>query len=206
MTNTLTPSVRNITRVFRSADAYVIESAGAWYSDAYTVAESLAARYGLTVEAAVGVIAVLSPMNSWGNNVNLAARIIAGGGSITTGGLSANIAKANRIILGESPESVVSGQKVSNFYRSILTRGAEGVTVDRHAFDIAVGVRHTDETRPGIGKAVYALITDHYTRAARILSKEYGMELTPGMVQSVTWVAWRARYWAVGAFDNHAAV
>lgn len=206
MTNSLTPSVRNITRVFRTADAYQIDSAAQWYSDAYEIADAFAVKYGLTVETTAAVIAVLSPMNAWGNNVNLAARILAQGGHATGGGLPANIAKANRLILGESPETVVGGLKVTNFYRSILTRGAEGVTIDRHAFDIAVNVRHTDADRPGIPKSLYASITGMYERAARILSKEYGRELTAGQVQSVTWMVWRARFWAVGAFDGHAAI
>lgn len=206
MTKTLTPSTRNITRVFRTASAYQIESAAQWYSDAYEVADALAVKHGLTVETTAAIIAVLSPMNSWGNNINLAARIIAGKGEITTGGLPANIAKANRLIKGESPSSVVGGQKVTNFYRSILTRGAEGVTIDRHAFDIAVNTRHTDATRPGISKSLYAAISAMYTRAAVILSRETGMAITAGQVQSVTWMAWRARYWADGAFDQHAAI
>ena len=206
MTNTLTPNVRNITRVFRTADAYQIESAAQWYSDAYEVAEAFAAKYSMTVEATAAVIAVLSPMNAWGNNVNLAARILAQGGHAAGGGLPANIAKANRIILGESPETVVGGRKVTNFYRSILTKGAEGLTVDRHAFDIAVNVRHTDADRPGISKGMYAAVTDAYGRAARILSREYGIPLTAGQVQSVTWMTWRARYWAPGAFDAHAVI
>lgn len=203
MTKTATPSVRNITRVFRSADAYQIESAAQWYADAYDIADALAVKHGLTVDAVAAVIAVLSPMNSWGNNVNLAARLIAGKGEITSGGIPANVAKANRIIKGEQPASVVGGQKVTNFYLSILTRGERGLTVDRHAFDIAVNTRHTDANRPGIGKRIYAEISAMYARAAVILSKEYGQTITAGQVQSVTWMVWRERYWARGAWDSH---
>jgi hypothetical protein len=203
---TPTPSTRNITKVFRSADAYQIDSAAQWYSDAYEIAAAFAAKHDMTVEATAAVIAVLSPMQAWGNNVNLAARILVGAGTVTTGGLSANVAKANRIILGESPSTVVGGQKVTNFYRSILTKGAEGLTVDRHAFDIAVGVRHGDKNRPGISKGMYATIEDMYRRAARILSKEYGRVLTPGAVQSVTWMVHREKYWARGAWDTHEAI
>lgn len=206
MTTTQTPSVRNITRVFRSADAYQIDSAAQWYSDAYETASAFAAKHSLSVETCAAVIAVLSPMNSWGNNINLAARILSQGGHATGGGLPANVAKANRLILGESPESVVGGQKVTNFYRSIVTRGAEGLTVDRHAYDIAVNVRNSDATRPGISKGLYGQITGMYERAAKILSKEYGQTFTPGQIQSVTWMVHRAKYWAAGAWDGHAAI
>jgi len=202
MTNHI-PSVRNITRVFRTADAYQIATAGQWYSDAYAIADALAVKHGLRVDTVVAVIAVLSPMNAWGNNINLSARVIEGKGTLTTGGLPANIAKANRLILGESPDAVIGGQKVKNFYLSILTRGEFGLTVDRHAYDIAVNTRHTDATRPGISKGLYATITAMYERAATILSKEYGQTFTAGQTQAVTWTTWRGRYWAVGAWDNH---
>ncbi len=192
--------------MFRTAEPYQIESAAQWYSDAYTVADALAAKFGVSVETAVGVIAVLSPMNSWGNNINLAGRIMAQGGHATGGGLPANVAKANRLMLGESPAVVVGGQKVTNFYKSILTRGAEGVTIDRHAFDIATNTRHTDANRPGISKSLYSTISDMYTRAASILSAEHAREITAGQVQSVTWMVWRARYWAAGAWDGHTAI
>lgn len=206
MTKTLTPSVRNITRVFRTAEAYQIDSAAQWYADAYGIADALALKHGLSVETTAAVIAVLSPMNSWGNNINLASRILDAKGFAVGGGLPANIAKANRLILGESPSTVIGGLKVTNFYLSILTGGAQGITVDRHAFDIAVNTRHTDAERPGITKGLYNSISDMYSRAATILSKELGRPLTAGQVQSVTWMVWRARYWAEGAFDKHVAI
>ena len=90
---------------------------------------------------------------------------------------------------------VIAGQKVSAFYRNILSAGTDaGVTVDRHAIDVAYGIRHAEQERPQPGKAAYATISEAYTRAARILSRETGEHVTPAQIQAVTWTTWRARH------------
>lgn len=203
----LTPRVQHVTRVFRAATPIEIEEGAAWYTDANNIASAFAGKYGVTISQAAGVIAAVSPMLGWGTNVNLAGRILAAGGTLTTGGLTKNIAKANRIIAGEDPMAVfATSLKVRNFYLSIITKGADGVTIDRHAYDIAVNKRHTDDTRPGLTPKRYAEAQAVYTRAAEILSEETGVPLTAGQVQSVTWELWRRRFWAKGAFDGHTEI
>ena len=64
--------------------------------------------------------------------------------------------------------------------------------VDRHAWDIYTNTR-LNPTR--VTDKRYREAADAYRRAAKILGT------TPSRVQSVTWVAWRRRYWAEGAFD-----
>lgn len=195
---------RNITAVFRSADADLIAEGIAWYADARLIADALAAKHAVPVHVAAGVLAALSPLNSWGNNVNIAARMLASGGTLDRGYLGANLAKARRI-MADGTLDALGGLKVNNFYLSIITGGAEGVTIDRHAWCIA----HNDRTRtnsiPKLSAKRYAEIADKYRRAAVILSREYGMPLSPAVVQAVTWVVWRRRYWGAGAFDTYNA-
>lgn len=193
---------RNITAVFRSADADLIAEGIAWYENARLVAEALAAKNAVPVHVAAGVLAALSPLNSWGNNVNLAARMLASGGTLDRGYLSANLAKARRI-MAEGNLSALGGLKVNNFYLSIISGGAEGVTIDRHAYCIAVNDRSVTNKIPSLTPKRYAEIVERYQRAALILSREYGMPLSPAVVQAVTWVVWRRRYWGAGAFDNY---
>lgn len=193
---------RNITAVFRTADAALIEEGIAWYSDAKLIAEAFAAKHALPVHVTAGVLAALSPLNAWGNNVNLAARMLASGGTMTHGYLHTNLAKARRII-AEGNVDALGGLKVSNFYASILSGGAEGVTIDRHAWCIAHNDRSKSNKIPNLTPKRYAEIAERYVRAARILSREYDMPLTPAIVQAVTWVVWRRRYWGAGAFDSY---
>ena len=195
-----TPTTRNVTRLFRKATLEQIVEGAAWYSNAYQIASTFASRYNVPVSVAAGVIAAVSPLNSWGANVRLAERIIAAGG-LDAGYLKVGLDKAKRILKGESVLDVLKSDKVSNFYLSIITAGAEGVCVDRHAFSLAVNHRFVEGNIPGLSGKRYAATAECYTRAAAILSKEYGMPISAAQVQSVTWVLWKNLYWAEGAFD-----
>lgn len=193
---------RNITAVFRSADAALIEEGIAWYSDARLIAEAFAAKHHVSLTVSAGVLAALSPLNSWGSNVNIAARMLASGGTLERGYLHANLAKARRI-MAEGTVDALGGLKVNNFYASIISGGAEGVTIDRHAWCIAHNDRSKSNNIPSLSPKRYAEIAERYERAARILSREYDMPLSAAVVQAVTWVVWRRRYWGAGAFDNY---
>lgn len=210
MTKKLTPRevpmTRNINRVFRSASAEQIAAGADWYVDANLVAKNFAAAHNLTVEQTAGIIAALSPLNSWGNNINLAARLIDAGG-LTAGYLSNGLNKANAILAGEDPETLLTSNKVGAFYAAIVTAGKTNkVTVDRHAHDIAVGERYSDDSRPSIGNKLYREIEAAYIRSAKILSKETGIDLSAVQVQAITWITWRRRFWSDGAFDGFTAV
>ena len=205
MTNTHVPQTRHITRLFRTATPEQIVAGAAWYEDAHEVATALATKNGVTLEVAAGVLAALSPLQSWGANVNLAARFLAAGG-LHAGYLSVGLAKARAILAGADPVVTLAGDKTVNFYKSIVTRGREGVTIDRHAWSLAVNVRYAEGNIPTIKGKRYAHAVEAYKRAARILSREYGIEITPAQVQAVTWVLWRNKFWSVGAFDSHVEV
>lgn len=197
-----TPTTRNVTRVFRTATVEQIAAGADWYRDAHEIATALAVKNGITVEVAAGVIAALSPLQSWGANINLAARFLAAGG-LDAGYLSLGLAKGRAILKGAPIEHTLRGDKIRNFFRSIITEGAEGVCIDRHSYSVAVNERSFDTTMPKLKGASYERVAECYRRAAKILSNEYETVLTPAQIQAVTWVQWRRRYWAEGAFDGH---
>lgn len=193
-------STRNITRLFRSASPERLARGLAWYGDAREVATALAVKNDVSVATASGVIAALSPLNSWGANVNLAARLLASGG-LTEGYLKVGLAKANAILAGSDPLDVLRSDKVRNFYLCIESGGDTGaVCVDRHAYSLAVDVRFEGETMPSLSAGRYAAVSAAYGRAAARL------DVSAARVQAVTWLEWRARFWADGAFDRHTAV
>ena len=122
------------------------------------------------------------------------------------------LAKAARILAGESPEAVFESRtyyKVANFYRGIMSNGREGVCVDRHAWDVYTGIRHCDSAhesttlpvRPNVAGKRYMEAHAAYTEAAQIISEREGREVSGCEVQAVTWIVWRRRYWGEGAFD-----
>lgn len=205
MTDTFTPSVRNITRLFRTATPEQIQSGADWYADAHRIAVGFSPLYSVTYEQAAGVIAATSPLQSWGANVNLAARILeanALGETLRSGYLSVGLDKAARILAGEDIETVLNGDKITNFYRGILTSGREGVCIDRHSWSLAVNHRYPEGTIPNLKGKRYALAVEAHVKAAKILSKEYNMEITPAQTQAVCWILWRRLWWSEGAFDG----
>ena len=187
MSQAHTPTVRNITRAFRAASDFERSSGMSWYDDQREFARSLTGD--LTTGA--GIVAALSPMTSWPENVKKSRLVVSTG---TAYGLAANAAKAKRICDGEHPLSVLSGPKVTAFYLNLMgEHSIDTVTVDRHAADIAVGHVMTDDERSSVigTKKKYASVAAMYIRAAAILSKEYNEPISPAQVQAVTWVYWR---------------
>lgn len=182
----MTPTVENVLAIYRAADADSIREGLSWYLDAHNYARHLAAEYAIEVEQAAGIIAALSPMNGWENNKRKAHDLIAtrNGANI---GLRKNVEKALKILAGDNPLDILKGDKVTAFYRTILDPfGDIDPVIDRHAFDIAVGMRTDDRTRGALSnKGVYGQFAAVYREAARQAG------IGSAQMQAVTWVMWR---------------
>lgn len=156
-----------------------------WYAQAHEHAQRLADRYGVTDREAAGVIAALSPQMSWTDNLREADRLLRTGGAKH---LSRNVAKARAIVHGADPITVLGGNKVRSFFDNIADPDrSNAVTVDRHAFDIALGTIGDpiarSRTLERVG--VYAFISEAY----RVVAADLGLK--PHQVQAATWVAHR---------------
>lgn len=161
-----------------------------WYDSAREFAQSLTGD----LHVGAGIVAALSPMTSWPENVKKARLLVETG---HTYGLTANTVKAQRILAGEDSEAVLSGPKVRAFFYNIAgIDTVESVTVDRHAADIACGRTMSDSERSAVigTPKRYKAVAEMYMRAARILSREYGMHITASQVQAVTWTTWRRNH------------
>jgi hypothetical protein len=203
MTTHTTPHTRNITRVARVAFMRGVPLADqTWYHEAYALCRDMAATYDLPTYRVAAVVAALSPRLGWGPNIRLAERMLASGGTLANGALGNSLRAARDVYaMDGDPLERLTSRKVGNFYRAIISRGADGIVIDRHAYDVAVGHRHSDATRPSLTPLQYDRVAECYRRAARILSAEIGRPLSPSDVQAACWVEWRRRYWAEGAYD-----
>jgi hypothetical protein len=197
---------QNVTKAFRAASTADRADGVTWYPRARALARELDPADPVRGAA---VIAVLSPMLAWPRNVKLAREAyaimrpylgtvhpFASPAMLASrlGCLRGSATKAFRILAGEAPENVVGGQKVTSFFNNIVDPAADpGVTVDRHAIDIAFGkVMSDDERSKAIaGKNGYDNLAKLYKNASKVLSKELGVYITPNQVQAVTWVYWR---------------
>jgi hypothetical protein len=207
----------HIVAAWREATPAQFDKGTGWYRAARVIALQFAYKYDVSVEVAAGVIAATSPNNSWTANLKVAEKILFHRSAEYThrGYLGTGLAKARRILAGESPETALESKtyyKVLNFYRGIMSGGVEGVCVDRHAYDIATGQRHTEDrtggvdlpVRPNVSGKRYREVAQAYYDAARLLSIEEGRVITGCEVQAVTWIVQRDRFWSDGAFDPQA--
>lgn len=179
------PTTSNVLRVFDAATPEQMRAGLSWYADANALALELDPS---DPRRAAAVIAVLSPLKQWSENVRLARKAYENGG-LKGGTLSAHVDKVNRLFNGEAVDSVVSGEKVTAFFNGIASNGTtDEVCIDRHAFDVAVGRRNTENGRGQVqrrGAGGYAACARAYVRAAK------ARNVSAAQMQAVCWVVWR---------------
>jgi len=196
-----TIGTRNIIAVYALATSGERVIGCEWYNRANRVAATIAAEHGISLEAAAGVIAALSPNNRWERNIVDAENVIR---AYSIGGAeeAAHVkvctygkmrAKAIQILGAWDSHGdhvkILNGRKITAFYECIIGR-TDAVCIDGHAYSIWFGDRLTMKQVPNIGKKLYAEIVSDYVEAARILSAN-GTSVTAFEVQAITWCAWR---------------
>lgn len=192
--------VENIKNKYRQATPEFKEGGHQWYEKAHETAAKLGRG---DVRRGAGVIAALSPLSDWDRNVR-EAKELTKTGTVKSALLPANVEKARRIHEGEDPEAVLGGHKVTNFFHNIHDPSSpHAVTIDRHAYDIAIGRpfvgvgkgKKSAEPRPSgsmsqdIGLSSLGRYK-HFVRAYQSAAGELGVEL-PHQVQATTWVTHR---------------
>jgi len=182
------PSADNILRVLGLASPVEVEEGLAWYQTAHTFAVGLSRRYLVSIRSAANVIALSSVQVTWERNQMIAdtylrTRSAEGLGFRSLQGrlaLAASGASLDRICSTDAP-------KIKAFAECIARPStSESVTIDRHAIDVADGVRHTVAARPKVGRAgPYSVYEDAYREAAT------HTPYTAVELQAVTWVVQR---------------
>jgi hypothetical protein len=196
-------NTRNIAAMLQLATAADIHEGKEWYDRAYKYALRLIHTYPITMGQAVGVIAALSPNNKWERNCQDADRLIdtfIQGGDLSLCKVCTygkNKQKAIDILSLESAdaeaiEGILSGQKITAFYRSIMGHD-DAVCVDGHAYSVYMGQRIPTSRTPSISPALYKAIARSYRLVADRSVELCGESLTPVQVQAITWVTFRRR-------------
>jgi hypothetical protein len=197
-----TPSVENILAVYRGARADHIRFGLSWYAFTNREAMRMGGGRAQHLNRNAGIIAALSPLNKWDNNIRKAREVVSKRGRIAVVkgqpngiGLGNNVSKAIAIYKGADPADVLNGDKVNAFYRSIVNPSGDiRPTIDRHAFDIAVGERTNEKRRGALSrKGVYEDFADAYREAAKFAG------IGAPQMQAITWVTWRE---AIGIVED----
>lgn len=176
------PNVDNIIDVYRRATVEQFLEGKNWYPSALKLSRELDPE---NVNRAAGIIAAFSPQCPWWRNVELVKRIYATGEA--TGHTGVQCAKAQAIFEGADPAIVLGGKKTTNFYHNIVSPlDSSTVTIDGHAFDIAIGMQTGEWARKSLQrKGVYERFADAYRHAAILFN------IPAPTMQAVTWVRWR---------------
>lgn len=195
--------VENIINKYREASPSFMEGGHQWYEKAHEEATKLGK--GDTKRGA-GIIAALSPLSDWGRNVREANELVKTG-NVERALLPANVEKARRIHEGEEPEKVLGGHKVTSFFKNIHDpSNPSPVTIDRHAYDIAMGrpfagtgkpktpedlkvPRQTGTMSQDLGLSSMGRY-NHFVHAYRHAAGELGVDV-PNKVQATSWVTHR---------------
>ena len=195
--------VENIIKKHKESSPEFLRSGSEWYEKAHDVANKVG---GGDVRKGAGVVAALSPLNEWARNVDEAHELVRTG-KVQSALLPANVEKARRIHAGEDPEKVLGGHKVTNFFQNILDpSNPSPVTIDRHAYDIAMGrpfagaggrkksetPRQTGTMSQDLGLSAMGRYK-HFVRAYQHAAGELEVPVS-NRVQAVTWVTHRGSW------------
>lgn len=187
----------NVLGVYHLASAGDRAGGSAWYNDAYSVCDTIAAAYGAHVNTVAGVVAALSPRNRWSRNIadaeNLVKLYAAGGEdaaanykvcTFASGKKKALQILADGITNPDAIRAILNGPKLQEFFTCIVDDRPD-VCIDGHAYAIWVGERITLADVPPISKKLRETIKADYIEAADILG------VSPSTLQAITWVTWR---------------
>lgn len=130
----------NILATLDRAFDWEIEHGRLWYRQAHSLARLLAQVARSSVSQAAGVLAALSPLNRWEDNVSDAFGMAKYGALSPCRTTHPNRVKAALILQGHEAGEVLSGRKVRAFWRNIADPwSAVEVPVDRHVYRVAMG-------------------------------------------------------------------
>lgn len=163
----------------RASDNEVVEGLH-WYDKTRELANEWADG---DIWKGAGVIAAYSPLTPWWRNLQLAKD------SLLTGianpkSLGSNVRKAQAILDGAPVLPTLNGPKLTAFASAIADPDSRLVTVDQHAYSVAMG-EHFFTRNAKFGVRVYRDIAQAYTECADFVG------IAPYQLQAITWVTWR---------------
>lgn len=182
--------VDNILKVYGQSTPTERKVGRGWYADARREAQSM----GVPPRIGAGVIAALSPNNSWERNKQDARTMVqcylSGGSHYDISTCTYNTMKLKAWhVLTEYPTyhtdvaKILKGPKITCFFRNIL--GYDDCTIDGHAINIANGQLQAITKSPAASKSMYQI----YQQAYRDAAKHVGMKSYH--LQAITWTTWK---------------
>lgn len=186
-------AVERILTIYEHATPDQVSAGASWYSDAHEIAREMHREYParlMTIAHAAGLIAAMSPNESWTKNLENAWKFLETDDSKS---LPRSKDDARLIVLGFHPGVVLFrggvNFKVQSFYENIAIPEESGpVTIDRHAKGIIYNDAGIVNVKPHATRQEYDFYELMYKKAAA----EIGV--LPHQMQAITWLVWRREH------------
>jgi hypothetical protein len=187
--------INSILRFYELASISEVKDGLTWYSEANKYARELAARFDISIQQVVGLIAAFSPQAGWVENKRYTVTFLYNPNSRIRSQVQTDKAK---LILSYLVESDIynalstrgAAYKTKAFFKNILNPDIDSdVTIDRHA--IASCLQHPDnvsalDERYGqLTSTQYEFFQNCYIKAARQVN------ILPHQLQAIVWVTYR---------------
>jgi hypothetical protein len=174
----------NIFTVYSRADRWDRDFGSTAYEAYRLRIEWMVEKNHVAVDAAIGAFAALSPNISEFSNFLALEKLMAGESEMP--GYPLNIEKARRILEGEEPLRVLSGNKVRAFFLNIQAPEniANPVVVDAHMYSVWK-LRTHKVTEINISDKVYHQISKDFG----IVAAQVGIR--PNQLQATCWSTWK---------------
>jgi len=187
----------NIMQLLQQATPEEVDFWGHWYHSAHDNVKQLANKYKEPLDVVAGVVAVLSPGNTWLSNLAAADKILkeehSGSGAANldyakVNAYNANRDKARNILITGNPDGFVRGPKVQVFYASLKDPSflKDHLVLDGHAINIWRGQRQSLKQTPTPSVEEREQMLADYHRAAA------DTDLSVQAVQALTWFLWKS--------------
>ncbi len=167
-----------------------IEKGFNWYQNAHNICVQWLGNYSvlLSLDHAAGILAALSPMQSWQGNIRSAETLLATG---NCKGLGYAVTDARQMYEGAHPYQVLyeggrNNTKVRSFYENIRNPDEVGtVTIDRHMIGLLADDPHILDSQRWISRQHHRWAKERFETVADEIN------VLPHQAQAIAWITWR---------------
>ena len=177
--------VKRLRALWAEATPEDVDAGMNWYPNMNEWCIRLSVIHGVSVEQVAALAAIYSPRKQWDVARAMTERMLDGDPPPTFG---RDMAKAERIMAGEDPMMVVSGNKVTSFCHNLLLH-LKWITIDTHAFEQVTGLDYNNNGNHHLLERVGIYKT--YSACFTTVAREVGLE--GASLQAVLWVSTRGR-------------
>jgi len=173
--------IKRLREEWANVTADEIDAGMDWYPEAHRWVQNLAEHHNKTVAQVAAIAAVLSPRLPWHRAIMLTEHILMGI-DIRDKALGRQVRKAEQVLAGVDPYTVVSGPKVTSFFHNLMGE-YDWITIDKWAFDQVSGRDYNDNGAHFLERVgVYEM----YAECFRIVARENGLE--GATLQAILWI------------------